>query len=516
MDHSGQHGATGGDSGGRGTGARAAIAGLVPAGVLAVCTVVILRFWPDMGRAAGDEINFHEPAIRRFYDQWPAFDFSDYLSATTPGYHLLMAAVMKVMGPWEVFMRATGALIGCLLVGVLGAACAVRSGSARVGMLLALPLAASMYVQDSTAHLLPDNLGWLGVLAMVLIAGRMARGREGWRVLVPLAGVVLAALVFVRQIHVWTAALAWGAAWMAAAGPERAGENLRDAVFDRPKPRFTAATIAGLATLPALLELVWFARLWNGLTPPSVAAQYPGANPAAPAFILSLVGVASLFYIAWLVRPIAEVWRRARWAIALAAGVGLAAALIPETTYGLKEGRYSGLWAVAMPQAGLIAFGRTSVVLAVLAPLGAVALVGWAWRLGPRPGTLLLGGAAAFIAAQAASYMLYQRYSEPAVLMTVALCAAAPMAGSRREATEQRWVGRTAALGPLVLATGLATITFMSLRRETAPHPYFGFEPGGEAIRLFFNERASEVQAVERPPRQVYPPWWPWGEEGGR
>lgn len=498
---------------------RAIAAGAALAGVVGACALAMIVTRLRVGRAAGDEINFHEPAIRRFYEQWPVFDFSDYLSATTPGYHLLMAAVMKVLGPWEVMMRGAGLLIGCILVGAVGAACAAIRGSAWVGALVALPLAMSLYVQNSTAYLLPDNLGWLGVLAMVLIAGRAARGREGWRLLVPLAGVVLAGLVFVRQIHIWTAALAWAAAWLAAVGPEREGEGLRAALLEQPRKRFTVAAIAGLATVPALLELASFVRLWGGLTPPSLAVQYPGANPAAPAFILALVGAISLFYAAWLARPLAGLWRGARWVIPVAAGLGLIAAILPETTYSLRHGRFSGLWALAKPQLGLVAFGRTSIALAVLAPIGAVALAGWAWRLGTRKGALLLGGAAAFIAAQAASYMLYQRYSEPLVLMVLALCAATPEA-SRAEAETgsagaRRWITRAAMLGPAVLAAGLGAVTFATLRNETAPAAYHGFEPGGEAIQLFFSERTAETPVLPRPQRPVYPPWWPWGEQQG-
>src|SRR5205085_160310 len=47
------------------------------------------------GRAWYDQRYYHEATIRAFARQWPYFDFRDYWSATTPGYHLAMAAVAR-------------------------------------------------------------------------------------------------------------------------------------------------------------------------------------------------------------------------------------------------------------------------------------------------------------------------------------------------------------------------------------------------------------------------------------
>src|SRR5438309_1927264 len=46
-----------------------------------------------------DQELYHRPTINQFVQQWPHFDFWHYLSATTPGYHLLMAAAAKFISP---------------------------------------------------------------------------------------------------------------------------------------------------------------------------------------------------------------------------------------------------------------------------------------------------------------------------------------------------------------------------------------------------------------------------------
>src|SRR5947208_1657978 len=49
------------------------------------------------GRASCDQYDFHLKAILKFADELPRPDLHDYLSATTPGYHLVMAAVARAI-----------------------------------------------------------------------------------------------------------------------------------------------------------------------------------------------------------------------------------------------------------------------------------------------------------------------------------------------------------------------------------------------------------------------------------
>jgi hypothetical protein len=110
---------------------------------------------------AFDVVVYHEPAARQFAADWPAFDFEDYLSATTPGFHLLLAALVKFVSGSFVLMQVAAAVMGGLLAGVVGWANGGRA-SPLWAVLLTLPVVLSAYVMHAGAWPLPDDLGWLG------------------------------------------------------------------------------------------------------------------------------------------------------------------------------------------------------------------------------------------------------------------------------------------------------------------------------------------------------------------
>lgn len=338
---------------------------LVPAGVFALAAWGVILSGNLRGRGAHDQVNYHLPAILRFAEQWPRLDYSDYLSATTPGYHTLLAAVARFASDSPRALQFVGSLFTVALLVVLGLAC--RSAG-RAALLLVLPAAASMYVFYSGVWLLPDNAGWLGVLGVLLLA---LRGR--FDALTVIGGAaLLAALVFVRQSHLWAAAALWAGAWLGArdaddAGPFGATRDVRALLRD-PARRAARTAVAIVATVPAALIVLQFHRLWGGLTPPTFQERHTGGNPAAPAFILSLFGAFSLFYAGFLAPAVGEVLRRHRTLLALAGVAGLAAALLPETTYSTEAGRYSGLWNLVQ-KAPVVMGGRTSTLIVVLAPL---------------------------------------------------------------------------------------------------------------------------------------------------
>ncbi len=484
----------------------AALAGLLCAALLALAAAPAILLYLHTGRGAFDEINFHEPAIRTFAQAWPKVDLSDYLSATTPGYHLLMAGLLRLLGESGWILRAANLLIAGALVGLLGAACALRAAEQRhggvrpcaAGVMLALPMVGSMYVLASGIWLLPDNLGWLLVLAVTILSLRLCREQEsGKRAaigLLVLAGAALAALVFVRQIHLWAAAPIWAAAWLSGGSgpifgglPQRAGRTLA----------------AAAATLPAFLLIAWFARLWGGLTPPTFHAHFR-ISPAAPALVLALIGVYSVFFLPVLLPPLAALRRERRWALPAAAALGLLAAAIPETTHSMAEGRWTGIWSIArvFEERGLMVADR-SLFMAALSVLGAVCLAGWVRRAGVREGLVALAALAAFAAAQAASAQLWQRYSEPFILMLLALLAArggpAPDSDpAPAPAHAPRPLRPIALAGPALLAALLLAQGYLTFARAE-PVDYFGFTPGGERIRRFF---AGDIpEPIQRPPR---------------
>ncbi len=432
---------------------------LVPAGVFAAAAWGVILSGNTRGRGAHDQVNFHLPAILRFAEQWPRLDYSDYLSATTPGYHTLLAAVARFVSDSPQALQFVGSLFTVALLVLLGLAC--RSAG-RAALLLVMPAAASMYIFYSGVWLLPDNAGWLGVLAALLLA---LRGRIDALTIVG-GGVLLAALVFVRQSHLWAAAALWAGAWLGARDADDAEpfDAMGDAhaLLRDPARRAARTALAMAATVPAVLIVLYFHRLWGGLTPPTFQERHTGGNPAAPAFILSLFGAFSLFYAGFLAPAAAEVLRRHRLLLSLAVVAGLAAALLPETTYNTDAGRYSGLWNLVQ-RAPVVMEGRTSTLILLLAPLGACAVLVWIVALPRRERWIMFASVVAFTAAQVASYKLWQRYTEPLllVLLPVLACRLRPATVGQRGVIAALWHLRL--VGPASLALTLAFATAITV-----------------------------------------------------
>ncbi|MBM4109584.1 MAG: hypothetical protein FJ255_12385 [Phycisphaerae bacterium] len=423
---------------------------------LAAALPLIVLGW-DRGRGVHDQANYHLPAILRFAEELPRPNLSDYDSATTPGYHLALAAVARlVSSEARVLQLASVAFtLGLLVLLVRGVA---RRSAGIDPLVLCLPMACSLYVFSSGAWLLPDNAGWLGVLGVLLLA---LRPRQDGRTLIA-AGAVLAALVFVRQIHLWAAAPIWAAALLPPLQEGRGGVGHDSEAPPspptppRPSPEWEGVIrrlfLAVLATLPAFAIVAGFVLLWGGLTPPTFQKKLHGGNPAAPAFILSVAACLGVFFAPMLAGTLRGLWRERRGLVLAAAGAGLVLAAVPETTFSTPHGRYSGLWNLVRALDALDVADRTSPVLLVLAPIGAVLLLALLAAQATRErlvfGAALLG----FIAAQAASRDLWQRYTEPFLLMAIPLMAARLPAPSR-----------LARVGPHLLAGALAAVTVASL-----------------------------------------------------
>lgn len=448
--------------------------GLISAVVGAAVMVPLILAQNMRGRGASDQINYHEKVIRTFAGQLPTPDLSDYLSATTPGYHLLLAVFARGVSDARAHLQLAGMAFTLALLALVGWCVARWSGSWRQGALLALPLAASLYVVSAGVWLLPDNAAWVCVAAILAL---LVRGRGVTALVV--AGVLLAALVAFRQIHVWAAGVIWAGGWLRATQPVGESRTLLDPRDLMPKAErggwkawARSMALAVGVTIPAWALLAWFYRLWDGhLTPPTFVAWYtPGVQWATPAFVLSLLGIVGVFCAGWVWPGLVQAVREHRLALALGVGLGLVAVLVPDTTYDFRAGRFSGIWnGVRMaPVLG----GRTSVVLLVLAPLGAAWVVGWLAGMDRRARWVMLAALAGFAAAQATSEQLWQRYHEPFVLIWAAYACALCREGSVMPA-----VGRLRLVGPAALAVVLGAVTAWSIARAGVATDR-GFEPG--------------------------------------
>jgi hypothetical protein len=437
--------------------ARPELAAVVPAALfLALAVPLILRL-DNYTRATWDQDAYHLPTVNKFAAEWPRPDFSDYPSATTPGYHLVLAAVRRLTGADDRALRIVASLFTVGLLATFGWSLGRRVGP-WTAVALGLPLVCSAYVFSSGVWMLPDNAGWWGVLGMLLIA---LRPRVDWRTYAGGAAVLLA-LVMVRQLHLWTAGVLVVAAWLGRGADAARGAGGFDAAAgaDPPSRTLRRASLGVLSAVPAVLALAWFFRLWHGATPPSPGGFNAGINPAAPPMVLAVLGIVGTFYAGFLAPRTAAL--RGNWP-ALVAGCFVAGviAAVPHTSYSMSAGRWSGLWNLAQK---VPVYAERSPLIIGLAAWGGVVLAAWVLALPHRARWLFLTACLAFTAAHTATHEAYQRYYEPFAVMLFALSAVRVRSdwaaeGGATQSPTPRW----AVVGPLLLAGLLCWVTVSAL-----------------------------------------------------
>ncbi|MFI5379949.1 MAG: hypothetical protein ACHRHE_11675 [Tepidisphaerales bacterium] len=394
--------------------------------LLAAVPLILAR--DDLGRGAYDQRVYHLPAIRQFAAQLPTPNLRDYPSATTPAFHLVMAAVDRWLSDDPRILQLIASLFTVALLMLLAAATARTAGTTRA-IALGLPLASSLYVFSSGVWLLPDNAAWLGLLAVLLLA--MREPLDGHTLVA--AGLAMLLLVLTRQIHLWAIALFWTAAWLSPAN----------------RPRWLAITT--LAMLPAIAAVAAFVYAWHGAVPPSLREAHQHLNFAVPAVVLCLIAIVSAAMAGFLVPAWPRIRPAIRWVL-LGILVGLILGSAPESSYSFESGRSSGIWNIVRR---LPVICNRSPLIVLLSALGGGLSAAWIIALGRHRGTILLVAWAAFSLAHTTGANAWQRYFEPFVLMTLVL-AAAWISGR----TAPRW----ALAGPAALALLLAAVTVLSLR----------------------------------------------------
>ena len=437
--------------------AGARLAPAAPALLTLLVAIAIIASGRGGPSEATDQDIYHLVVIRGMVDQWPAIDVVNYPSATSPGYHALMTLV-AVATPGEgsdlLAMRLATALLGALVPALAGLL-AARWVGPWVAAALAAPLAVNSYVLGGAAYLTTDNLAYaliLATLAAALARPAPAAGVAG--------GLAAAALVAVRQVHVWVVAPLGLAALLASPLARRLPGKWR---FEATRWSPLAAATVGVTL--ALGVLGAFVAAWGGLTPPSDAAakHAMGPNPASPAMALAMFAIAAI-PLAWAALP--ELRRGSlRWTLAGGA-IGLASALATPTSFELKRRAYGWVWTVVRETP---APADRSLALALLAGAGGAALgllASAAARRGRGVETLVvLAAMAGWVAAQSMNAMAWQRYFGPLALIFAMLLVALVIAGESRRA-RPGWRGWW--LGPAALIALQLAVSALTLLREVA------------------------------------------------
>lgn len=427
--------------------------------------------WPlvflgvQRGRMASDQLYFHEIVILEFARDLPWPDISDYYSATTPGYHFAVACAGAVLGGERWLLQVFGSLFTLALVGLLAWACVRRLGTV-LGIALALPMAASLYVWPTAVWLLPDSAGWLGVLIVMLLALSGAQRTRTWLI----GGAVLAMLVFTRQSHLWAAAMLWISAYLGASNEHAVSDpSLRHEirVFTSDlRSRLGRAGRAVVCSLPSFAIVAGLFVLWGGLTPPAFQATettkhvaHTGLSPSTPAFLLALFGLLGVFFAGPVVRPALALVRTRPAGVAGVLAIALAGLVILPTTYDKEAGRWTGLWNLVDR---LPSFGHISPAMVALGLAGTMLLLTLAATLDRRHRWVLIAAFFGFAAAQSANSQLWQRYVEPFVLIVLAVMVA--RLASMRVLTRPERVSLV--VGPSLLALLFAVLTAVSIVRS--------------------------------------------------
>ncbi len=454
---------------------------LLPA-VLVFLAVALPAIFGHMARGRGyaDQVNYHFRVVEKFARELPTPDVSDYVSATTPLYHIIHAILYKHVTSDVTTLQLLGSVYTLSLIGILWWFVS-KSAPPLLAAVLILPIASSMYVLDAGIWILPDNLAYSMV---ALIMGLAFASVFKTRVIF-ICGITMALLVLTRQAHLWCAAVVWAGAWLA-----RESRGLGEpspALFSHIGPRMRPTFVAVALTLPAFAIVAWFWQHWGGrLTPPVFDSWYrvkgrSGLNLAAAPFLLSLMALYSVFFAGFLLPALTAMARRRPLLLALAVALGAALALVARTNYDLDSGRYGGIWNISRK---LPTIADRSVFMVIMSIAGAVAVACWAYALDFRRRWLFLGCIVAYFAAQCANPWVYQKYSEPFFLILLALAASAialpeiePLDRSRPGAAALSVAARPRRkviqflrhAGPAALAGLLLAITLLSYRSAKPP-----------------------------------------------
>jgi hypothetical protein len=354
------------------------------------------------------------PTILQFRD---ALSLSDYPSAQTPLFHLVMAGWGKLVGfeLWKLRLLNVAISYGAALA-LMRLLRRATSIDELPAFALTLAFALSPYVFGASFTLLTDNLAiLLGLLALERVH---AYSRSASLADFGLACLAIAGAVLTRQSFVWLVPVA---AFFVLRGRP-------------PFPRFAAAgALLGLALVP----LAALAIEWNGLVPPSadpascgLCTDRPGVGRDAltlrtVGFTVALLGL----YAAAVLGPStvrrAREWHAPQALVVAALAAGVVLLLVEPLEYIPVQPGIAGdagyLWRISDWLPTVLG---SSLVFWALVPLGAAAGVLLSRRAGwASLATVYL---ASVMLAELPVRLVYQKYFDPFMLLAIALFARPP------------------------------------------------------------------------------------------
>jgi hypothetical protein len=317
-----------------------------------------------------------------------------------------------------------------------------------------LPVALGTYVVSGSAWLTTDVLSVLLGSALVAV---MAWHPPGGRAFVA-AGALFAAAVAVRQTNVFLAAPVL-AAGLLGSPVGRAASTAEQWAGDEPRG-WSRAWGAALALVPGALILAAFVQAWGGLTPPAYRTMHDaGLSPVAPVYGLALVGCWGVVLMAAMPMEALRAFKTHAWAVLALVALTAFASALPESSWSKDAGRWGGpLWTAvrALPSWE----SRAPFVIACAMAGTTVLSVLWirAADVGRgRMATVAIVALLAMFVVQAGNSQVWERYFDPAILVTLAWLGAMGIGRTRPHSA-----GRLA-LGALALAAVQAAISAVTV-----------------------------------------------------
>lgn len=404
--------------------------------VLILNAIMIPFFWFDFngGRAYADQVKFHYPTIKHFES---TFNFDNYPSATTPGYHLILATVGRYISDHVMLLRIVNSLFTTALFLMIGSMLEGKFSFLHL-VLLIMPAMTSIYMIPSGLWLVPDNLAWLTVLLGLLAVSQS--GKNGFS---NKDSLVFATSVLIRQNNVWLA-----------------GPHLYKSLTlscERGTVKVSEFVMRSLTVVPSFLFLGYFFYRWNGPVPPMMANKHMDLNPAAPCFFFALFFVYSLFYFPLLTHLIIKRFHGRRVHlknITLFLATCFLLSLIPRTDFNIVEGRSSGLWNVVKHFPSI---HHRSLLIMIAAPLGAVSCWIWIYFVEGAMKSSLITSIICFAVMQISSHYAFERYYAGFIFILLFIFIKFIPGINSRESTRAGFVGVLlfALLNSFVLYRGL-------------------------------------------------------------
>jgi hypothetical protein len=377
--------------------------------VLAALTVSVLTALVAasgvMATSGGiDQRHYHWVTVQHFREMFPRLDVVNVRTATSPLYHLVVAAIS---GPLDLTESQTQFVASFFAAGLAAVATWYASSipSRALRILAPAPLLLSPYFWQSALWMLTDAAALLFALsAFILLLRQQPKSSRSQLTI----GVLLAAAVATRQTYVW--ALVPAVAVVLSTTPG--------------SPLATRLQSAARIALPGLTVLVVLVALWRGFLPPGMHEL--NATRQSWVSVSYCFAVSAIFFVPVFLALPTRVTPRSSAAVVLGLVAALPALVFPSAaTPRPDDARRGGLiWELVQHTPTLA--GR-SPLLALLAFIGACSVCHVLVNLDKVTATLVASSLAGLAVTMSAGGQLYQKYFELpiAALTLLAICALA-------------------------------------------------------------------------------------------